>query len=195
MDEAQKLLEKLKESEQTDKKRKASLYDISLLSLQCGLRFGEIANLTWNCIDLDQKQISIRDPKNNQDRVVPMTEAVREMLQSRKQSASQQLAFPNKNGQPMNQISKYFYQTVKDIGLNNNCHDTRDKVNFHTLRHTYASWLKENGTDLYTIKELLGHKSISMTERYSHIGPNTMKDAVNNLSKKIQKETDKEQTS
>ena len=49
---------------------------------------------------------------------------------------------------------------------------------FHTLRHTYASWLAESGVDLYTVKNLLGHSTITMTERYSHLGNNTLQNAV-----------------
>jgi len=49
---------------------------------------------------------------------------------------------------------------------------------FHTLRHTYASWLVESGVDLYTVKKLMGHSTIAMTERYSHLGNNTLQNAV-----------------
>ena len=59
--------------------------------------------------------------------------------------------------------------------------DARRRVVFHTLRHTFASWLAIQGTPLYTIAKLMGHKSISMSERYAHLSPDHKRDAVNGL--------------
>jgi integrase len=50
-------------------------------------------------------------------------------------------------------------------------HDKREKITFHSLRHTYASWLVMKDVSLYVVKELLGHSTIKMTERYSHLTP------------------------
>ena len=55
-------------------------------------------------------------------------------------------------------------------------------VTFHTLRHTYASWLVEAGVDLYTVKELMGHSTLSMTERYAHVGNGMLQNAVKKLT-------------
>lgn len=71
---------------------------------------------------------------------------------------------------------------MNELGLNNGVTDPRDKVVFHTLRHTFASWLAINGTPILTIKELLGHKSLVMTERYSHLMPETKRLAVKRIS-------------
>jgi site-specific recombinase XerD len=65
--------------------------------------------------------------------------------------------------------------------LNKGVDDIRLRVTFHTLRHTFASWLVEAGTDLYCVKELMGHSDFKMTSRYSHLGQNTLQDAVNRL--------------
>jgi integrase len=59
--------------------------------------------------------------------------------------------------------------------FNNGVTDRRQKITFHTLRHTFASWLAMQGTPLLTIKELLGHQSLAMTERYSHLSPGQKK--------------------
>ncbi len=59
--------------------------------------------------------------------------------------------------------------------------DPRQKITFHTLRHTFASWLALQGTPILTIKELLGHQSLAMTERYSHLSPDQKKDAINGI--------------
>lgn len=65
--------------------------------------------------------------------------------------------------------------------FNNGVTDPRQKITFHTLRHTFASWLAMQGTPILTIKELLGHQSLAMTERYSHLSPDQKKEAVNGI--------------
>ena len=65
--------------------------------------------------------------------------------------------------------------------FNNGVTDRRQKITFHTLRHTFASWLAIQGAPILTIKELLGHQSLAMTERYSHLSPGQKQDAVNGI--------------
>ena len=65
--------------------------------------------------------------------------------------------------------------------FNNGVTDPRQKITFHTLRHTFASWLAINGTPILTIKELLGHQSLAMTERYSHLSPDHKRQAVDGI--------------
>ncbi|RUA17837.1 MAG: hypothetical protein DSY55_01355 [Clostridia bacterium] len=60
--------------------------------------------------------------------------------------------------------------------------DPRQKFVFHSLRHTCASWLVMSGVDLYVVKEILGHASITMTERYSHLRPGHLRSAMDKLS-------------
>jgi len=68
--------------------------------------------------------------------------------------------------------------------LNKEVTDDRMRVVFHTMRHTYASWLVESGVDLYTVKELMGHSTLAMTERYAHVGEGTLQKAVKRLARK-----------
>jgi len=75
-----------------------------------------------------------------------------------------------------------FARVVDRLGLNERIEDSRRQVCFHTLRHTYASWLVEAGVDLYTVKELLGHKTLVMTARYSHLGENSLRQATRTLA-------------
>jgi len=71
--------------------------------------------------------------------------------------------------------------------FNNGIRDPRQKITFHTLRHTFASWLALQGTPILTIKELLGHQTLVMTERYSHLSPDQKKDAVNGIEAMFEK--------
>ena len=85
-------------------------------------------------------------------------------------------------------MPQLFRDTVSDLGFNEGITDRRDKVVFHTLRHTYASWLVQNGIDLYTVMRLMGHSTIAMTERYAHLAPNNLKNAVKTLEDSINRE-------
>jgi integrase len=149
------------------------------------LRAGEIFNLTWDCIDFEQELILLKDPKNKSNRYAFMTTEVKEMLERRYQGQLNGLVFVDRKGNKIKEVSNAFDRAVKAIGLNEGIDDRRQKVVFHTLRHTFASWLVENGTDLYTVRELMGHKSLVMTERYSHLGQNTLRQAVQKLNKAI----------
>jgi integrase len=166
------------------KRLSKNVYNQSLLALYCGLRFGEIANLSWADIDLKAGIIQVRDAKAG-DRHAFITEPVKEMflgLEENKSKKQNGLIFPDKKGKKQKHISRTFYKTVLDLGFNEGISDNRQKVSFHTLRHTFASWLAIQGTSLYEIKELMGHKSIEMTERYAHLMPNVKIKAVNRLA-------------
>jgi len=180
-DEAIKLLDEIKKISQR-------VYEMAFLSLNTGMRFGEIASLTWQDIDFDNGIIYIKDPKNRTGRVAYMTESVKELLLNKKQNSNaNSLIFSTKNNDKMTAVTKSFKHAVDRLGLNNGITDPRNKVVFHTLRHTFASWLVQAGTPLYTVKELLGHKSIAMTERYSHLAENTMREAIKNIEIKFKK--------
>lgn len=71
-------------------------------------------------------------------------------------------------------VSAAFSTSAKGIGL--------DDVTLHTLRHTFATRLKDAGVDPFTIRDLLGHKTIKMTDRYTHANPNLMRQAVNAIT-------------
>jgi len=61
--------------------------------------------------------------------------------------------------------------------------DPRMKVCFHTLRHTFGSWLVMAGVPIYTVKELMGHKTLAMTERYAHLAAEAQRQAVKEIEK------------
>ncbi len=187
--EADRLLEALKEKSQ-------QVYNQSLLALFCGLRFSEIANLTWADIDLPNEIIQIRDAKGG-SRQSYMTEPIKEMLnsfQDSKKHRHNDLIFPDKKRKRQAHISRSFWKTVKELGFNKGITDKRYNVSFHTLRHSFASWLAIQGTSLYEIKELLGHKSIEMTERYAHLIPSVKQKAVNRLAETYKEHTEKSES-
>jgi integrase len=172
-------------------KKSKQVHDMALLSLHTGMRAGEIFGLTWGCVDLEAGTILLKDTKNKSSRAAFMTQAVKDMLAGIIPGGAgmDDLVFPGRGGVKMVQISKTFKRTVDDL-FNQGVGDTRQRVIFHTLRHTFASWLVMEGVDLYRVKELLGHKDLTMTQRYSHLGPDSLRGAINVLEKAFQqKET------
>lgn len=157
------------------------VHNITLLSLHCGLRFGEISSLTWADVDLKNGSIFLRDTKGGRNRHVYMTDEVKKMFRAMPRGENDALVFPGRNGKKIESISKSFDKAVARQGLNNNVKDRRQRVVFHTCRHTYASWLVQKGVDLYTVQKLLGHASITQTERYSHLAEGNLQAAAKML--------------
>ena len=170
--EAAALLEYLKEN-------CPEAHDPALVSLFSGLRVGEVLALTWADIDFDSGLIFVKDTKNKRNRHAHLTAEIRDMQIRRRQGRPKAApVFPQYR---YSTLRGHFAQTVKALGLNDGVTDRRQMVVIHTLRHTFASWLVQMGTPLYTVCKLLGHSSIKMTERYAHLAPDTQKAAVMDL--------------
>jgi integrase len=147
--EAKKLLPELK-------RRSQQLYEIALLSLKTGARADEIFSLKWSDVDFDNGTLTLWDTKNTKTRMAFMPEDVRNFLSEKLKGNQNDFVFPRRGGGKIVKISKSFDRPVQALGFNSQVTDRRMKVVFHTLRHTYASWLVEQGTDLYTVKGLMG---------------------------------------
>ncbi len=165
-------------------KKSKDLHDMALISLHCGLRAGEIFDLAWERVYLDRNAIVVLDTKGK-DRTVYMTEDVKRILENKKFNKPTDLVFTNRKGEKIKEVSNTFSRTVNELKFNEGIEDPRLKVYFHTLRHTYASWLVQEGVTLYTVKELLGHSTLAMTERYSHLAKDNLKNAVKVLEKSL----------
>jgi len=168
-----------------DKLKKVSqqLWEMSLVGLHTGMRAGEICAFRWGDADFPNTMINIPDSKSGRPRHVPMTDEVKNMLAEKDQTNAGDLVFQARGGGKITDISKAFFRAVEDLGFNEGIDDRRRRVTFHTLRHTYASWLAMQGTPIIQIKELLGHQTLVMTERYAHLIPDQKKAAVLNMAK------------
>lgn len=136
-----------------------------------GMRLGELLNLKYEDIDFDSGLISIWVNKGDRPRSIPMTKRVKNTLQSKRTSDTEK---------PFEltpyQADKAWAWTRKVMGL------TEDKeFVMHALRHTCASRLVNKGIDLYVVKEWLGHSTIQITERYAHLSPQKLANAVSAL--------------
>lgn len=170
------------------------VHDMMLLSILAGLRFGEIAKLRWERIDLENGIIHV-DGKNGETREAYLdNEELIEMFERRKlafvsipfvrksDKSVRGLVFPGPvHGGIMKDIPDIFMKTVDELGFNEGYTDPRQRLTFHSCRHTFGSRLALQGVPLFTIKELLGHKTIEMTMRYSHLMPDHKREAVRHL--------------
>lgn len=172
-DEAIGLLKALKE-------RSTVTHDMTVLSLFSGLRAGECRGLTWADIDFPNGLIFVKHSKNKFNRHAYMTDEIRAMLSSRYQgqAKSAKVFVGPEMGEAYCTIAAHFRHVVEKLGLNEGISDRRLKVVFHTLRHTFASWLVQMGKPLYTVSKLLGHRNIRWTERYAHLAPDAQKAAA-----------------
>jgi integrase len=183
-DEAEKLLDKLKAASQTQ-------YEMAYLSLYNGIRADEIFKLRWQDVDLDNNIIHILESKNTEARTAYITEGIRDIFDNKVPGQPKQYVFPQeyRRGKEIgirgnikkNQVGNTFRRIVDELKLNAGVDDDRYKVVFHTLRHTFGSWLAIRGESLQTIKELMGHRRISQTMRYAHLSLDMKRQAVERL--------------
>ncbi len=169
-DESAKLLDALRQ-------RNPQIAHIATLSLYGGLRLGEIFGLTWSNVDVDHGIIHALDTKNKESRPIFITDPIREALKELPTGAPDEPLFKTNKGTPIQWLSKVFKSIVDSLGLNKGVTDRRERVYFHTLRHTYASWAVMAGIPLYVVGKAIGHKSTVMTQRYAHLAPESQRAA------------------
>lgn len=195
-DEAAMLMRELKRNNRFKKQYVESkdpvLHDIALISLHTGARAGEIFSIKGQDLNFETGTITLRDTKNGTTRHVFMTEAIRTIIMRRKPSAPDEYVFKDQAGHKIKEISRKFDKVVLQLKMNQGIADRRQKVVFHTLRHTFGSWLAIQGTPILTISHLMGHKTLQMTQRYAHLSPDHKKQAVIDLETAFNGKMDKE---
>jgi integrase len=147
-----------------------------ITALHTGFRASELRSLTWDDVDVRHRMITVRAgyAKNGEARSVPMNQLLTDTLKSVKLAHNQgDWVFCNRDGMPYRSFRSAFERAVRKA-------EVKD-FTFHDLRHTFASRLVMAGVDLPTVKELLGHRDISMTMRYTHLSSDHKQTAVGKL--------------
>ncbi len=155
----------------------ACIKPIVIVAANTGMRKGEMLNLKWRDVDLQRGIIYLLDTKNSEKREVFLNEVVVGTLRALAHHPTSEYVFCKANGSKYNDIKGYFGAALKKCDILN--------FKFHDLRHTFASHLVMAGVDLKTVQELLGHKTMEMTLRYSHLSPDHKKRAVEVLCNKM----------
>ena len=155
-----------------------TLKPILIVALNTGMRRAEILNLKWNQIDLKARKIKVEKTKSGKVRFIPMNDALFIELKRLKSWNGQSsfVFFNPETEKPFLDMKAGFKGACKRAGISN--------LRFHDLRHTFASRLVERGVDIETLKELLGHHSITITQRYIHSSDERKRAAVELLNSK-----------
>jgi site-specific recombinase XerD len=156
------------------------LRPLVMLALNTGLRRGELLGLTWGSVNFDARLLTVTaaTAKSGHTRRIPLNREAFEVLEiwrdRQRKPAGSALVFPGAEGERMKRIDTSWESLMKAAGLKN--------FRLHDCRHHFASTLVQAGVDLYTVKELLGHSEIAMTERYSHLAPHNLRAAVEKVA-------------
>lgn len=167
-DERDALLDACKSSDE------AHLYSLVVLALTSGARAGELTGLDWIDIDFDRGTAILHDTKNGERRTIPVRGHALDLLKARRGIGP---VFISKAGTAPFPYNKPFVAAVEAAGIEN--------FRFHDLRHCAASAMAQNGASPMQIAELLGHKTLAMVKRYSHLTTENVTDAGDFLSERM----------
>jgi len=187
-EQAKKLLEILKALDM-------QTYHLTVLLLFTGARFSEVTGassqknkndiedgLKWNNINYKTKTIYFKKTKNGNARHIYINNILLETLQALEKNKKSDLVISTSTGGNILRMPAHFLTALESIIPENKQKDTQSKITAHSLRHTHASWLAMDGLDILQIKEQLGHKTLEMTLRYSHLIPNKRFEATQKLT-------------
>ncbi|MBS0181331.1 MAG: tyrosine-type recombinase/integrase [Nitrospira sp.] len=153
------------------------LQEIIRFALNTGMRQGEILNLLWQDVDFTRGTLIVMKSKNGTRRTIPVNTTVYDLLAAKQGAtgASSGLVFktPLGNTLQVRFLVREFCEARDRAGILD--------FRFHDMRHTFATRLVQHGIDLYKVQRLLGHKTSTMTQRYAHHCPESLRDGVNVL--------------
>ncbi len=158
----------------------------SLLALCCGLRISEVCDLKKQDVDFGNERIKIVQGKGSKDRYVMLPEKLKPILEKWFRINESDFVVPAmyRDSMATGQLSMKFRRYLKKADLLIKTEKTvtgqqRHAYSFHTLRHTYATFLLEKGVDLYYVQRALGHSDIHTTQIYAHISNKDLQDKIN----------------
>jgi len=156
------------------------LYLAVVLALSTGARQQEIWDLRWSNVNFETRFITFTETKNDEFRSVPLVELGRELLLEhyRLRREDSDIVFPSKKNPA---VSYDFRNPWKKALVIAEVEDFR----WHDLRHSCASYLAMNGVPMRTIAEILGHKTLSMVQRYTHLNAEHLTESISDIDKKM----------
>jgi integrase len=150
-----------------------------------GIRRGELLKLQWQDISPEHKTMLLKDPKGKKDQILPISKEAYEVLIETPKDTESEYIFYGKDGKKRTDFKQSWHEIREAAGL-------PSTFRFHGLRHNYASTLVSSGVDLFTVQQLLTHKSNTMTQRYAHLSPNALKNAADMAGKLLSEKHEKE---
>ena len=159
------------------KRRSIHWWRIALVSIHTGMRASEVFRLRAQDVDLKGSCINVKDAKGG-TRAAYLTPTAMQALAEILPIDPGALVFPSRTGGISREKSETFDRSVATLGLNKGVTDNRDKMVFHTLRHTFGSWAVQRGISLYVVAELMGHSIVEITKRYAKLSPDQKRVAM-----------------
>jgi integrase len=160
--------------------RAPHLPDFIRLAVHTGCRKGELLGLEWRRVDLQGNLIHLEaeHTKTGRRRAVPLNREARAAIISRARFRAQHCpaspwVFCRKDGSRIADVKRSFATACRRVGI--------EDFRIHDLRHTCAAWLVKKGVPLVEVRDLLGHRTIQITERYAHLAPENVRAAVARL--------------
>jgi len=150
-----------------------------LLSLNTGMRRGELFSLCWESLDLVRRTISViaSNSKGNTTRHLPMNDEVLDVLQNIRPPHPEGLVFKSPStGKRLNNVASAWDSVTASAQIKG--------FRWHDMRHDFASRLVMAGVSLFTVQKLLGHSNSRMTQRYAHLAPSALVEAVMTLQRR-----------
>jgi len=157
----------------------SALKAVVVLALSTGMRSSEITKLRWGQVDLERSWITLDETKNGERRGIPLTGYARELISARrgKQMKATDYVFPGQiEGKPI-EIKKAWETALRKAQIGD--------FRFHDLRHSAASYLAMNGATSVELAAVLGHKTLQMVKRYSHVANDHTSRIVGSMNDKI----------
>lgn len=154
------------------------LYVLVLMALTTGARKGELLGLRWADVDLERGLATVPTTKNGDAKVLPLTSAVVEELRNFAEEPTRFVFRAPRAKESTFAFEPRYIEALKLAGIRG--------CTFHTLRHSCASRLAKNGATLLEIADLLGHRQLQMTKRYSHLATSHKAALVNRVLGGIQ---------
>jgi len=170
-----------KEEEKLMENCSDTLKPIIAVALNTGIRRAEILNLTWSQVDFKNRRIRVEKTKSGKVRYIPINDDLfKQILKLKNENGQSAFVFLNPaTKKPFLDMKTPFKRACRISGI--------EGLRFHDLRHTLATRLVARGIHIKTIRDLLGHFSVTVTERYAHSNDVQMRKAVETLSKKSDK--------
>lgn len=183
--------------------KESKFHNIWKFTLYTGMRASEVAGLMWDCVHFEMKSgdhvgfITVRRTceqktrkvveatKNSEKRVIPIFPQIRDMLVEMKKTSDGDFVFGGKEPFETSHFSRLLAQDLKKI-------PELKKVTFHGLRHSFCSYLDSTGMSRRIVSEIMGHRDLNTTNRYSHVSNQTLANEMTNwLEKQNQQNSNK----
>lgn len=155
------------------KSKNPHLYICTVLALSTGMRYSELMNLTWRDVNMQKGFVILHQTKNGERRRIPLSRIALSLLS--KHSKKSALLFPSSNDKTKHaELRTAFENALKRAYI--------EDFHWHDLRHSAASYLTMNGASLAEVAEILGHKTLQMVKRYSHLSDSHVSKVVSDMN-------------